>query len=76
MNSSRLPCASLRAWHLSDALSDALLHGTSIGGARPKALLVDRQISVDGNVAERQMVAKFSLRQRPVPSSEGPRLSR
>jgi serine/threonine-protein kinase HipA len=45
----------------SDALSRALLHGTSVGGARPKALLVDRRQAPDGDLVERQLVAKFSL---------------
>jgi serine/threonine-protein kinase HipA len=36
---------------LTDELDAALLHGTSIGGARPKAVLRD---------GERQMIAKFS----------------
>jgi serine/threonine-protein kinase HipA len=36
---------------LSPALDQALLHGTSVGGARPKALLRDRG---------RQLIAKFS----------------
>jgi serine/threonine-protein kinase HipA len=36
---------------LSPALDEALLHGTSIGGARPKALLRD---------GERRLIAKFS----------------
>ena len=36
---------------LSDALDDALLHGTSVGGARPKTLLRD---------GERKLIAKFS----------------
>lgn len=50
-----------------EALARALLHGTSIGGARPKALLVDRQAGPDGAVFERQMVAKFSLSSDPYP---------
>lgn len=37
---------------LSDALDKALLHGSSIGGARPKALLHDGD--------DRQLIAKFS----------------
>ena len=45
----------------SEALSRALLHGTSVGGARPKALFVDRQRGSDGTVVERHLVAKFSL---------------
>jgi serine/threonine-protein kinase HipA len=36
---------------LSPALDDALLHGTSVGGARPKALLSDES---------RRLIAKFS----------------
>jgi serine/threonine-protein kinase HipA len=36
---------------LDDRLADALLHGTSIGGARPKALL---------QLGERSVIAKFS----------------
>lgn len=36
---------------LHDRLTQALLHGTSIGGARPKALLLD---------GERSLIAKFS----------------
>ncbi len=36
---------------LSPALQDALLHGSSVGGARPKALLRD---------GDRRMIAKFS----------------
>lgn len=37
--------------HLSTELDRALLHGTSVGGARPKATLVD---------GDRQLIAKFS----------------
>ena len=36
---------------LSPDLDQALLHGTSVGGARPKALLIDR---------DRRLIAKFS----------------
>lgn len=40
-----------RGDHLPRALADALVHGTSIGGARPKALLRD---------GDRRLIAKFS----------------
>ncbi|MHB1612795.1 MAG: type II toxin-antitoxin system HipA family toxin [Actinomycetes bacterium] len=43
------------------------MHGTSIGGARPKALLVDREPVADGGLAERHMIAKFSLSTDPYP---------
>jgi serine/threonine-protein kinase HipA len=45
---------------LSAALADALLHGTSIGGARPKALLRDDN-------ADRQLIAKFEVASDPRP---------
>ena len=47
---------------LPPALSDALLHGSSIGGARPKALLEDGQ---------RQLIAKFELDERLLPGRKG-----
>lgn len=43
------------------ALSRALLHGTSAGGARPKVTLVDRRPGPAGGVIERQLIAKMSL---------------
>ncbi len=43
---------------LTPALDRALLHGTSVGGARPKALLTD---------ADRQLIAKFSSSTDPYP---------
>jgi len=47
---------------VSRTLSRALLHGTSVGGARPKALLVDRaRVDGHGRPVERQLIAKFSL---------------
>lgn len=51
----------------SEELSRALLHGTSVGGARPKALLVDRIHAVGGAVVERQLIAKFSVSSDPYP---------
>jgi len=49
--------------HIPDALAAAAQHGTSIGGARPKALLTD---------GHRQLIAKFSSAadDRPVVKSE------
>jgi serine/threonine-protein kinase HipA len=52
---------------VSEALSRALLHGTSIGGARPKALLVAQEPDSHGQVLERHLIAKFSLSQDPYP---------
>ena len=43
---------------LTPALNRALLHGTSVGGARPKALIAD---------GERGMIAKFSSSTDPYP---------
>lgn len=40
----------------SPELDDALTHGTSVGGARPKALLVD-----DAGPRRRELIAKFSV---------------
>jgi serine/threonine-protein kinase HipA len=45
---------------LSPALAEALLRGTSIGGARPKALLRD-------DAAGRQLIAKFEVVSDPYP---------
>lgn len=41
---------------LSRDLAEALLHGTAVGGARPKALLTDEQGST-----RRELIAKFSV---------------
>jgi serine/threonine-protein kinase HipA len=46
--------------HLSPALADALLRGTSIGGARPKALLNDETTG-------RHLIAKFEVASDPYP---------
>ena len=47
----------------SEALAAALMHGTSVGGARPKALLSTRE---PGQPA-RHVIAKFSLTSDPYP---------
>lgn len=52
---------------LNEALSRALLHGTSVGGARPKASLVARRPDSNGDLVERHMIAKFSLSRDPYP---------
>lgn len=49
---------------LSPTLADALLRGTSIGGARPKALLHDDE---DG----RHLIAKFTVASDPFPVEKG-----
>jgi serine/threonine-protein kinase HipA len=45
---------------LSPALAEALLRGTSIGGARPKALLYD-------DLTGRRLIAKFEMASDPYP---------
>jgi serine/threonine-protein kinase HipA len=51
---------------LTSALDSALLHGTSVGGARPKALLVD---------GDRKLIAKFSSSTDTYPVVQGEFLS-
>ncbi len=54
---------------LPDDLAEALQHGTSIGGARPKAILdpSDAGSAAPGATSHRQLIAKFSSSSDPYP---------